>query len=458
MKSESKQRMTRKKKRELEKTNTFKELLKMINSCFKDLMPRLNQVEDKRHQSYVEYETQELLYVMLMAQAMTIGTMKGVTGSFNTQVCIENFKNIFKKEELKEIPHHDTINDFLKILHPKELEKIRKYMIKEIIKRKTFYRYKYNNQWQVVVDGTGLYYFKERHCKHCLTKRYTNKKTGEEEIRYYHNVLEAKLVVGEFVFSIGTEFIENERENVTKQDCERNAFKRLAVKIKKEYPKLKICLLADSLYANGPVRKICDENKWGYIIRFKSGSASNLWEEYEAIKKIQTSQGKAFEKQEIIRPKGKPEIKRRYTWVNDIMYEGETLTIIELNEKVENKEKTFIYLSSKRANKNNIEKTIMTGRKRWKIENEGFNIQKNHGYNLHHLYSKDKNAMKNHYLIIQLAHMIRQLYDKGIKTARILKNSIKKESERLLTSLTSKVLTTTELLEIQTAKIQLQLE
>jgi hypothetical protein len=54
--------------------------------------------------------------------------------------------------------------------------------------------------------------------------------------------------------------------------------------------------------------------------------------------------------------------------------------------------------------------------------------------------------------------MIRQLYDKGIKTARILKNSIKKESERLLTSLTSKVLTTTELLEIQTAKIQLRLE
>jgi len=458
VKSEIKVRMTRKKKRELEKANIFKELLKIINSCFKELIPILNQVEDKRHQSYVEYKPQEILYVMLMAQVMTIGTMKDVTGSFNTQVCIENFKKIFRNQELKEIPHHDTINNFLKILQPKELEKIRKYMIKEIIKRKTFYRYKYNKQWQVIVDGTGLYYFKEKHCKHCLTKRYTNKKTGEEEIRYYHNVLEAKLVVGEFVFSIGTEFIENERENVTKQDCERKAFKRLAAKIKKEYPKLKICLLGDSLYANEPVRKICDKNKWGYIIRFKSGSASNLWEEYESIKKIQTSQGKAFEKQEIIRPKGKAEIKRRYNWVNYIMYEGETLTIIELREKVENKEKSFIYLSSKRANKNNIEKLVMTGRKRWKIENEGFNIQKNHGYNLHHLFSKDANTMKNHYLIIQLAHMIRQLYDKGTKTAKMLKNSIKKESERLLNSLTSKVLTTTELLEIQTTKIQLRLE
>jgi len=96
VKSEIKVRMTRKKKREIEKANIFKELLKIINSCFKELIPILNQVEDKRHQSYVEYKPQEILYVMLMAQVMTIGTMKDVTGSFNTQVCIENFKKIFK--------------------------------------------------------------------------------------------------------------------------------------------------------------------------------------------------------------------------------------------------------------------------------------------------------------------------------------------------------------------------
>jgi hypothetical protein len=34
-------------------------------------------------------------------------------------------------------------------------------------------------------------------------------------------VLEAKLVAGGIVFSIATEFIENEDENVSKQDCER---------------------------------------------------------------------------------------------------------------------------------------------------------------------------------------------------------------------------------------------
>ncbi|KOR32782.1 hypothetical protein TI05_05155 [Achromatium sp. WMS3] len=47
---------------------------------------------------------------------------------------------------------------------------------------------------------------------------------------------------------------------------------------------------------------------------------------------------------------------------------------------------------------------------RWKIENEGFNIQKNHGYKLEHKYArKSYRAMKNYYQIMQIAHMINEL-------------------------------------------------
>ena len=34
-----------------------------------------------------------------------------------------------------------------------------------------------------------------------------------------------------------------------------------------------------------------------------------------------------------------------------------------------------------------IKEIVKAGRKRWKIENEGFNTQKNHGYEIHHLKS-----------------------------------------------------------------------
>lgn len=48
--------------------------------------------------------------------------------------------------------------------------------------------------------------------------------------------------------------------------------------------------------------------------------------------------------------------------------------------------------------------------KRWKIENEGFNTQKNLRYDLEHANSQDANALKNHYLITQIADIFRQLY------------------------------------------------
>jgi hypothetical protein len=34
------------------------------------------------------------------------------------------------------------------------------------------------------------------------------------------------------------------------------------------------------------------------------------------------------------------------------------------------------------------------GRLRWRIENEGFNVQKNGGYNLEHAYTKNEHGMK----------------------------------------------------------------
>jgi hypothetical protein len=53
------------------------------------------------------------------------------------------------------------------------------------------------------------------------------------------------------------------------------------------------------------------------------------------------------------------------------------------------------------------------GRVRWKIENEGFNVQKNGGFALAHAYSQDETAGKIFYFLLQIAHMIFQLVEKG---------------------------------------------
>ena len=75
-----------------------------------------------------------------------------------------------------------------------------------------------------------------------------------------------------------------------------------------------------------------------------------------------------------------------------------------------------------------------TGRKRWKIENEGFNIQKNHRYDIEHANSLNYNAMKNHYLLTQISDILIQLYENGVKGLRKIKRTIKNISSGLLAS------------------------
>lgn len=88
-------------------------------------------------------------------------------------------------------------------------------------------------------------------------------------------------------------------------------------------------------------------------------------------------------------------------------------------------------------------------KQRWKIENEGFNIQKNGTFDIEHMYSKNYNAMKAHYFFIQFAHTIRQLLEKGINYMIELKMSIKEVSANLTQALTQNITNLTEYKKIQ---------
>jgi len=63
--------------------------------------------------------------------------------------------------------------------------------------------------------------------------------------------------------------------------------------------------------------------------------------------------------------------------------------------------------------RNVIELANDGGRLRWKIENEGFNVQKNGGYGLTHEYSKNDNSAKIFHILMQIAHLLMQLFTRG---------------------------------------------
>lgn len=97
-------------------------------------------------------------------------------------------------------------------------------------------------------------------------------------------------------------------------------------------------------------------------------------------------------------------------------------------------------MAKRRIKKDNQEEIAKTGRERWKIENKGFNEQKKHGYFIEHVFSMNYNAMKNHYLLAQIAHTIRQLMENGIEIYKNHKKKLKDISAKLFELFRTRIL------------------
>jgi len=412
------------------------EFLRIQHHFLPTFIEDLGGIKDPRKIAYADYDIEEILYTVIMKNICSITSMQDMTDKFNDEECVRNLSLILGKEEKEFLPHYVTINECLEKLDSEELQKFRKKMIKKLLRKRSFEQARFlGKYWSVIIDATQLFCFKEKHCDHCL-KKTINRGTKDEKTYYYHNVLEAKIVLGEnLVISIATEFIENESEDVEKQDCERKAFRRLADKIKKDYPRLPICILGDSLYACEPVFQICKENEWGYLIRFKDGSIPSLAEEFHTIIKMGENEEKTVTEEKEYKRKARENVKHEMKWVSELYYGGHNLTVMELKiEKDGEPEGSFQWVTGLQIKGKTAWEFANTGRKRWKIENEGFNIQKNHRYNIEHANSLNYNAMKNHYLLTQISDVLLQLYENGIKGLREIKRTIKNISSDLLAS------------------------
>ena len=122
-----------------------------------------------------------------------------------------------------------------------------------------------------------------------------------------------------------------------------------------------------------------------------------------------------------------------YDYVTGIGYEGHTVNFIENGESGEGKY-PFYFLTDLPVTKRTVKELAEAGRRRWAIENEGFNTQKNHGYNVGHRFSHNYQAWKNHYYLIQIGHMISQIMEAWEKLWGKVRQSREQKHRRLLES------------------------
>lgn len=422
--------MTKKEKRERKKQDQgIVDFMMVTNHFFHELRDWIAEMDDPRNPSYITYQQTDLNYLAILKNVCGQYSMRSMEESFNNENCIRTLSLMSGNQELEEMPHYDTLNYYLERLSPECLSELRKKMVVSLIRGKQFNKNRLlGKYWRVIFDGTGLFYFKEKHCDNCLC---TEKKMpdGKRIKFYYHKVLEAKIVLSDrVVISLGTEFIENENEDVSKQDCELNAAKRLMAKIKKDYPRLPICIQGDALYEAETIMQLCKETyHWEYLFTQKETRQKLLDESFEWIKS-----GDGAEKRSgLCDEKGNACYANH---VEELAGKKEVMNVFEYEYETEKHTMRFRWVTSIELTKRNIEEMVLTGRGRWKIENEGFNNQKNGLYRIEHLNSKNSNAMKNHYLLTQISDILMQLYLAWNPYIKELKQTIKNTSSGLLES------------------------
>lgn len=396
----------------------------------------LSQVPDHRDPTRIVYPIEEELLVGILMFMVKLGCRRNIKYKLNTPAFVNNIQRI-GKEVYANIPfpdalfHGDTLNYLLKGIEPDAIHQLRKLVIHRLLRKRCLEDGRLLGlYYTIAVDGTGHLAFAARHCEHCL------KRTIQGVTFYLHQALEAKLVLPEMgmALSVGTEFIENEREDVSKQDCELKAFYRLARRLKGDFSQLSICLLMDSLYAAKPVMELCERNRWHFLVTFKEGSAPAVFEDYEALLKLAPDSKIKDEDRETAAG-------QTYRWVNRVDWNGQPVHVLENLETTRQGKKRFVWVSSIEVNADNVRKLAQKGeggRCRWMIEN-GFNIQKNGGYGLEHAFSESDWAMKNFYLLMQIGHIFNQLMEKGSLLRERIETemgSLKVFSERLWACLT----------------------
>lgn len=372
-------------------------------------LDEVRKLSDLRDPELVDYTLCSVLWTPILMFVCRLGARRKIHHVLNTPR-LARYLSLLAQEQLSRVPHGDTVCDVLKGLRVDQLGRLRTMLVRWLIQDRCLEKFRLLGRYYLVtLDGTGFLALGNKpgaHTEGCLRRKLSNGQT-----LYYRPVLEAKLVTRtSLALSVGSEFPENPRrpgqsQKDYKQDCELKAAYRLLPRLKKEFPRLGFCLLLDALFACEPVFALCESNKWAFITVLQNGSLPSVQEEFKALVGHDPKGVKLHTNKHV---------KQVIRWVNHIAYKEHTLNVLECVETNLKTGKTTRWLWVTNiliTPENCVEVANLGGRQRWRTENEGFNVQKNGGYEMEHAYSQDPTAAKNFYLLLQIAHTFAQLFE-----------------------------------------------
>jgi hypothetical protein len=314
-------------------------------------------------------------------------------------------QNLHHLYGIGQVPSDTQMREILDPLDPEQLRPVFADVFRELQRGKALEGLVFlEGCYLLLLDGTGYFSSPTIHCDACLQK--VNKQTGE--VRYQHQLLGVALAHPDHreVIPLAPEPIV-QQDGSTKNDCERNAAKRLLRKIRQEHPRLPLIVVEDGLASNGPhVRELIDL-RMHFILGVKPGDHALLFQEVVA----------AIDEDRVT----------TVSWQDgDVLCEIDFVNDVPLNESNQDlrvnflqyaeygpegeQRKYFTWITDLRIQRSNARLLVRGGRARWKIENETFNTLKNQGYHYEHNYGHGKQHLSVVFaMLMMLAFLVDQV-------------------------------------------------
>jgi hypothetical protein len=236
----------------------------------------------------------------------------------------------------------------------------------------------------ISLDGSQYFSSREIHCPHCRV-------TVRDGNTYYsHSVMLAVLGAPEQqqVLSLDPEFI-TPQDGHNKQDCEQQAIKRWVKRNAPRFAPWRVTILADDLHCHQPLCEQLLEQQMHFILTCKPESHEALYEELALLERVEG----AISTRVVRRWNGRHHERWVYRWAEHLPLRGDTRTLLvswcELtihNEASGEPLYHNAWATDYALDAHRVVEVAASGRSRWKVENEGFNVLKNHGYSFEHNY------------------------------------------------------------------------
>ena len=211
---------------------------------------------------------------------------------------------------------------------------------------------------------------------------------------------------------LAPEFVRNsdaDGGNYRKQDCELKAGYRMLQRLRADYPRMAAIIVADSLYSKQPFVEQLTAARFSFLLVAKLGDHLSLYRDVDLLRRAQL-----LDHHCTTDHRGE---RREYQWGTDLPLNGKPdaprinfirFRIVKAGKiTYENAWVTDLVPTSA-----NIVQLVRAARARWKIENEGFNTLKNHGYHLEHNFGHGQQHLSEAFFVLNLlAFFMHQIFD-----------------------------------------------